>query len=210
MSEYFSRPVRMTPGRMEGSASMDPADTVSDPAERSAIAHATAHMLVFGGGVTDDSERVARLVAFADENGLDTVAELWAGAHPVSLPGALWRLYLVRAALQHNIEDAREVFSRGITRGGIDQVVAGAPDPVSADALSAVLDDILRGAFEGDFSLALERASAVARAVSAGAISLSQVDDDHARYLTGRSLSWSIIAQELFQSAKAAGAGALR
>jgi len=36
------------------------------------------------------------------------------------------------------------------------------------------------------------------------------VDDDHARYLTGRSLSWSIIAQELFQSAKAAGAGALR
>ena len=113
--------------RLEGSAGADPADIVMDPAERSAIAHATAQLLISRSAGEEDAERVERLVSFAEEHGLDTLAELWSTAHPVSLPGALWRLYLVKAALSHNLTDGSEVFSRGLEGlGGIDAVVVGA------------------------------------------------------------------------------------
>jgi len=209
MSSNYSRPVRMSVDRME-SAITDPADLVMDPAEISAVAHATAHALLSGARTAEDDRTREALVRFADDNGLDTLAELWSQAHPLSLPGALWRLYLVRAVLQHNPEDSAQLFQRGVEDlETIDQVVAGAPDPLSAADFSAVVDDILLGAFEGDLAHALERASAVARAVSAGAISLSWADDQEAPYFTSRSLTWSVIAQELSGCAARARKGTL-
>ena len=149
-------------------------------------------------------------MAFAQENGLDTLAELWSGAQPVSLPGALWRLYLLKAALADNVEDARLVFERGIeVLGTIDEVVAGAPDPLTSGAFLQVIDDILRGAFTGDFSLTLERASSIARAVSAGVISLSTQNEHAARSFVDTSLRWSIIADVLSTCAKRAAVGQL-
>jgi len=209
MSSEYSRPVRMSVDRME-SAITDPADLVMDPAEISAVAHATAHALLSRARTAEDDRTREALVRFADDNGLDTLAELWSQAHPLSLPGALWRLYLVRAVLQHNPEDSAQLFQRGVEDlETIDQVVAGAPDPLSAADFSAVVDDILLGAFEGDLAHALERASAVARAVSAGAISLSWADDREAPYFTSRSLTWSVIAQELSGCAARARKGTL-
>jgi hypothetical protein len=112
--------------------------------------------------------------------------------------------------LHHNPEDAQQLFQRGIDDlSTIDQVVAGAPDPLDAKGLAQLLDDILRGAFVGELAAALERASSVARAVSAGAISLSWVSDEHAAYFTSRSLNWSVIADELRQAASLARAGRL-
>ena len=87
--------------------------------------------------------------------------------------------------------------------------MAGVPDPLSAADFSGVLDDILMGAFDGDLADALERASAVATAVSAGAISLALADDREASYLTSRSLTWSVIAQELEGCASRARKGTL-
>ena len=191
-------------------AMTDPADMVMDPAEQSAIAHSTAELLLARGQTAEEAEVRETLVKFADEHGLDTLAELWSGAHPISLPGALWRLYLLRAALQNTPDDAALVFQRGVeTLNTIDQVVAGAPDSLSGDSFISVLDDILLGAFEGDFSFALDRASAVAKAVSAGAIALAWDREDEARYLTSRSLTWSLIAQELETAAAACRAGKL-
>jgi hypothetical protein len=210
MTQNFHRPVRMSASRLEASLAPDPADTVMDPAEASAIAHETARILIQQGRDARDSELVTRLVEFSDDHGLDTLAELWAAAHPTSLPGALWRLYLVRAVLHHNPEDAQQLFQRGIDDlSTIDQVVAGAPDPLDAKGLVQLLDDILRGAFVGELAAALERASSVARAVSAGAISLSWVSDEHAAYFTSRSLNWSVIADELRQAASLAREGRL-
>lgn len=200
----------MTTERLEASLSGDPADFVMDPAEAAAIAHHTARALLTRGRDAASDELVRRLVAFADDHGLDTLAELWARSSCASLPGALWRLYLVRAILQHNPEDASVVFQRGIDDlTTIDQVVAGAPNPVSAENFSGLLDDILRGAFVGELSEALSRAAAVARAVSAGAISLAWLSDEHAHYLTGRSLNWSVIADELQNAAALARSGQL-
>ena len=210
MIERFAKPVRMTHDRLEGSAALDPAESLMDPAERSAVAHSTAQMLVAGMRKGGTEEQVERLVAFAQENGLDTLAELWSGAQPVSLPGALWRLYLLKAALADNVEDARLVFERGIeVLGTIDEVVAGAPDPLTSGAFLQVIDDILRGAFTGDFSLTLERASSIARAVSAGVISLSTQNEHAARSFVDTSLRWSIIADVLSTCAKRAAVGQL-
>jgi len=188
----------------------DPAELVMDPAEVSAIAHATAFALLNSARSADDSVVRDSLVRFADEHGLDTLADLWSQAHPLSLPGALWRLYLVRAVIQHNPGDAAELFQKGIEDlSTIDPVVAGAPDPLSAADFSRVLDDILRGAFEGDLAHALERAAAIASAVSAGAISLALADVGEASYLTSRSLRWSVVAEELEKCAARARKGTL-
>ena len=209
MSRDFSRPVRMSTSRMEA-AITDPAELMMDPADASAIAHATASALLSRGQSTRDTKVREELVRFSDEYGLDTLAELWSQAHPLTLPGALWRLFLVRAVVQHYAEDASRLFQRGIDDlPTIDAVVAGAPDPVSAEDFSKVLDDILRGAFEGDLAHALDRAAAVATAVSAGAISLALADADEASYLTSRSLSWSVIALELERCASRARKGSL-
>jgi hypothetical protein len=88
-------------------------------------------------------------------------------------------------------------------------VVAGAPEGLNAEKFSQVLDDILLGAFDGELSHALERAAAVATAVSAGAISLAWADDQQANYLTSRSLRWSVIAAELAGCAAQARRGTL-
>jgi hypothetical protein len=209
MSTNFSKPVRMGAERMEA-AITDPAELMIDPADASAIAHATAQALLDRGRNAGDAGVREALVRFADEHGLDTLAELWSQAHPLSLPGALWRLYLVRAVLQHNPTDSQALFQKGVDDlQTIDQVVAGAPDPLSAETFSGVLDDILLGAFEGDLSHALERAAAVARAVSAGAIAFSWSNDADAHYFMSRSLNWSVIAQELSGCASHARKGTL-
>jgi hypothetical protein len=195
---------------MEASLSPDPAETFMDPAEISAIAHETARLLVSRSRDSRSEELVARLVTFSDVNGLDTLAQLWAHALPTSLPGALWRLYLVRAVLRRNPEDATQLFERGVDDlGTIDPVVAGAPNPLTVEGLAELLDEILRGAFTGELSDALARASSVARAVSAGAISFSWVSEEHAEYFTTRSLNWSVIADELRRAASLARQGTL-
>jgi len=57
--------------------------------------------------------------------------------------------------------------------------------------------------------LALERASAVARAVSAGVISLPPESETNDYQLSRQALRWSIISDELALSAKKAAEGLL-
>ena len=66
-----------------------------DPADRALIAHETAAAMVAQAREAKDPELVARLVRLVDEEGIDTVAMLWSKAEPHTLPGALWRLFLV-------------------------------------------------------------------------------------------------------------------
>src|SRR6476659_15124 len=73
-----------------------------DPAALAEAAHATASLLVESGRATSDEVARARLVALVDEVGLDTIADLWAQRPPRSLPGALWRLYVLREWVQRD------------------------------------------------------------------------------------------------------------
>lgn len=208
MPESFHRPVRV-PGEhfqyLKGG---------EDPAVIVRSAHETAQALVSRVRADPDPEVVARLVAFAEREGIDAVAELWSRAAPLSLPGALWRLYLVREMVRRDPELVAVAFGRGAERlTGIDPVVAGAPEPAGPEELLALADEILRGVFEGDLALALDRAAAFCRVTANGTVDLADDADptepERAGRLTRRSARLSSLAAELSASARLHRDGAL-
>jgi hypothetical protein len=138
-----------------------------DPAERVEAAHATAEALVQHGRNGDDAV-TARLVGLADEYGIDEVALLWADRPADSLPGALWRLYALRAGIRRQSELIARAFDAGRHRAPVYEAVAGVADPPGPVEVRAVADAVLAGAFSGDLGVALERAAAFCRVVSTG------------------------------------------
>lgn len=145
-----------------------------DPTEQVEAAHETAAVLVHAGRAAKDPEFTTRLVDLVEDLGLSTVADLWAGRPARSLPGALWRLYALREwVLRDPVEASRE-YAAGARRTAVNHAVAGAAEPPGPDELRALVDTVLRGVFEGDLAVALERAAAFCRVVSAGRAELSE------------------------------------
>jgi hypothetical protein len=178
-----------------------------DPAAVLRIAHQSAHRLLSRARGADDPEVVDRLVSYTDEHGLDALAELWARSSPHSLPGALWRIYLVRVLIRQDPAGVALLFQRGTeVLSTIDPVVAGAPLPAGPQEITALADRILRGAFEGDFAIALERAAAFCRVTGAGALSVADDQDaaspERATELTTRAQRLITTADELMACAR--------
>jgi hypothetical protein len=173
-----------------------------DPAVMHRVAHESAGALLARVRQDPSPEILDRLVAFTDANGIDALAELWASASPHSLPGALWRIYLMRAVIRQNPDDITYLFERGTqVTSTIDQVVAGAPAPASPEEILELADQILRGVFVGDFALALDRGAAFCRLAAAGATDVADALDltepDRAGELTRRALRLSELAVDL-------------
>lgn len=138
-----------------------------DPIGALHAAHETAAVLVHAGRAADDPSVTARLVALVDDIGLSTLADLWAERPAVSLPGALWRLYVLREWVSTNPEQASREYAAGVRFAEPQHVVAGA-EPPGPDEVRATADAILRGLFAGDVAVALERAAAFCHVVAAG------------------------------------------
>ena len=130
-----------------------------DPIAGLQAAHETAAVLVHRGRAATDPETIERLVRLVDEIGLPDLAELWAARPARSLPGALWRLYLLREWMTRHPEAVAREYAAGVRFTEPNHVVAGV-DPPGPDEVRQVADQILRGAFTGDFAVALERAAA--------------------------------------------------
>lgn len=139
----------------------------SDPIADLHAAHETAAVLLHSGRAADDPTVTARLVALTDEIGLSTLAELWSARPARSLPGALWRLYLLREWVKTKPHEAAREYAAGVRFTEPNHAVAGV-DPTGPEEIRRVADQILQGAFAGDFAIALERAAAFCRVVSAG------------------------------------------
>jgi hypothetical protein len=185
-----------------------------DPATVIRAAHESARRLMSRARGTDDPQILDRLVRYTDEHGLDALAELWARSGPRTLPGALWRLYLVRLLIHQDPAGVSLLFQRGTeVLPTIDALVAGAPVPAGPDEVTELADRILRGVFEGDFALALDRAAAFCRVTAAGASSVADDQDvaspDRASELTTRALRLTTTADELTACARLARDGAL-
>jgi hypothetical protein len=178
-----------------------------DPAQILRLAHDTAHALVNRARETDDPTVIDRLVAFTDEHGIDALAELWARSSAKSLPGALWRIYLMRLLIRQDPEGTSYLFQRGTeVLGTIDALVAGAPMPTGPEEITDLADQILRGLFRGDFSVALDRAAAFCRIASAGCTSVADdvetTNPNRATELTARALRFSQTAEEFTACAR--------
>ncbi|KQV08436.1 hypothetical protein [Leifsonia sp. Root112D2] len=196
MADDFHKPTQFSGSKFETFHGGD------DPAETSRIAHETAQTLLARVRADPEADVVHRLVTFTDENGIDALAELWSRAMPRSLPGALWRIYLLRMLTRQDAEGTAFLFQRGIdVVTTIDPIVAGAPIPAGPAEITELADRILRGLFEGDFAVALERAAAFCRVMAAGCTSvaddLDATEPARSTELTTRALRFSQTAQEL-------------
>lgn len=168
------RPAFRTPSEMEASAG-----TVAGPAETTEAAHETAAALVGGGRASDDPQLRERLIRLVDELGVATVAELWAERPAVSLPGALWRIYLLREWVQRDPGGASADYTAGMQHADVAHVVAGAAEPPGPDEIREVGDAIVRGLYDGDLAVALDRAAAFCQVVSVGRAHRADDRDGH-------------------------------
>ncbi len=205
----FHKPTRFEPHRFDGVIGAE------DPARLRAIAHETAQALVDHGHRPGSTETVDRLLAFADEHGIDAIAELWAQAAADSLPGALWRLHLLRAFIRDGGgEVSAQTFRRGAARlRTADQAIAGAPEGAGPAEVHALADAILHGAYRGDLADALDRAAACCRILAAGSLDDADAsdvgDDERATRLTTRAARLATIGAELAACARRQRAGTL-
>lgn len=143
------------------------------PSDRAEVAAATAAVLVQAGRAVADADpgaadSIDRFVELVDKVGIDTLGALWRDSDPVSLPGALWALYLLRQWCHANPEQVSLLWRSGAPLAPADTAVAGLADPGDPDAVRAGADAILGRVYRGDVAVALERAAALFRVLAAG------------------------------------------
>jgi hypothetical protein len=165
-----------------GPTALDAFTGDTDPALRIEAAHATAAALVEHGrsGSGQSDAETARLVALTDDHGLDDVAELWSDRPGDTLPGALWRLYALRAGIRQDSAGMAAAFDEGRRRAPVHEAVAGVAEPPGPVEVQDLADAILAGAFTGDLAVALERAAAFCHVVATGwAVEADDVIETH-------------------------------
>jgi hypothetical protein len=192
----FHRPVRRP------AEQFDRQFASSDPAELSRVAHATASALLTRVRADPEAGVMERLIGFTGTHGIDTIAELWSRSPARSLPGALWRLYLLQLMIHDDADTAALLYEHG--RAALrtaDEAIAGAAVPAGPEELVALVDTILRGVFSGDFAVALERAASFCRVEAAGATGLADdydaTEPQRATTFTRRALRLSTYADDL-------------
>ena len=117
----------------------------SDPIAELHAAHSTAEALLHVGHASDDPAVTDRLVAIVDDIGLSTLADLWASRPAHSLPGALYRLYVLRTWMTVDSDAVAREYAAGVHFMEPNHAVAGV-EPPGPDEVRKVADAILRGA----------------------------------------------------------------
>jgi hypothetical protein len=151
----------------------------STPESRAEVASATAAMLVRAGREIGADER---FIDLADRVGIETLAELWRESKPVSLPGALWAMYLLRQWCRSSADEVVRLWRAGEPVAAADAVVAGVAPLADVTSIAQVADDVLTGAYRGDFAVALERAAALFRVLAAGRREIAGSRPEHGLY----------------------------
>jgi hypothetical protein len=147
-----------------------------DPRHLAEAADRAARLLVRGAHDSSDAGVADRVLHLADTEGIESIAEVWAGRPADTIAGCLWRLYLLRSWVYADPAGVAREFDAGRTRAVVDRVVTGVADPPGPDELRAMVDQVLRGIAGSDFADVLLRAAAFARVVATGRAELSDVD----------------------------------
>ena len=154
----------MTPGSgyFEAIESGADAEAVREAADRAAT------LLVRGVSGSEDADLAERVLHLADTEGLETLAEVWAGCPADSLAGSLWRLYVLRQWVHRSPVLAAAEFEAGRVAAPAARVLAGVAEPPGPEEVKAMVDQALRGIAQGDFADVLFRTAAFARVVASG------------------------------------------
>ncbi|WP_228387751.1 MULTISPECIES: hypothetical protein [unclassified Nocardioides] len=140
----------------------------ADPALVREAADQAARLLVRGARERGDAEIAERLLHLADTEGIETIAEVWAGSAADTVAGCLWRLYLLRSWVHAEPVAVAAEFEAGRAHAQVARVVAGVADPPGPEQLKAMIDAVLRGIATGDFADVLFRAAAFAQVIATG------------------------------------------
>jgi hypothetical protein len=208
VSGDYHKPTKFSSGKFEEFVGGD------DPAQLSRAAHETAHALLNRVRESEDEALVERVITFTDSQGIDAIAELWSRSSAQSLPGALWRIYLMRTLIRQDATGTSQLYQRGIdVTATIDAVVAGARTPTGPEEILDLSDQILRGLFTGDFAVALDRAAAFSRVTAAGAVDVANdsepTEPERARQLTIKASRLADMAVEFASAGRLWRAGRL-
>ncbi|MBT1175672.1 hypothetical protein JS530_09210 [Bifidobacterium sp. LC6] len=166
-------PARMGSLRPSRPAQLDPAvaDGLAggmDPQAISEMSHLSAAALLDRVRHSEDPEVVQRVLTLVETVGVDEIAELWSDAEPDSLPGVLWRLYMLRTWMRNNRDSIAQLWRLGEPVATTASAIAGVDQAPTEDDIVRLADSILSGAFVGDFAVALERAAAFTDVVALG------------------------------------------
>lgn len=178
MSRAYHRPMQ------PGAAFFDHQETGVDPALLREAADRAATLVARGARDSDDDQIAERLLHLAETEGLETLADLWAGSPPDSLAGCLWRLFALREWVHADPAAAAGEFAAGSASAEFARVVAGVADPPGPDELRLMIDQVLRGIAERELADVLVRAAAFAHVVATGRAAGSAPHEDVARMLT--------------------------
>ena len=171
----FRRPASLYPSVAE-SIPGDP-----DPSTSTDLAHDSARALLDGVFHSSDPEVVRRVVSLAADDGLTDLATLWSASPATTLPGALWRMYVLHTWVRRSGDEVARRYRAGSRTVPGLRYLTGFAEPPEVSQVKETMDDILRGAFTGDLGLALRRAGAVATLLAHGTAHLADEDPDDER-----------------------------
>ena len=236
MTRQFHRPARLDPETAES------IEGAADTASSSELAHRAAQALIGGrpsagghsgdpdvssdAGASDDlGEWITRpgVVAAVASHGVDTVAELWADSPATTLPGTLWRLFLVREWIRRDPALVARRYATVIDLSGLsaddgalarfEAARAEARPAPSPDDLRAALDRVLAGDLADVVALApvLVAVAAFLRALAAGSdpVWITDDADELADRVTRRDSALLATADELAEASRRAESGRL-
>ena len=221
MTRQFHRPARLDPEVAEA------IEGGEDPAVASELAHRTAQALVGGFPEPDGAREIEPIiregvVAVVAAHGVDAVAELWADSPATTLPGVLWRLFLVREWIRRDPALVARRYATVVDLTGRDDKVLARFEAALAEAdpapspldVRALLDRVLTGRADGGLPAlvpVLATVAAFLRALAAGSDPAWIVDDadELADRVTRRDSALLATADEVTEAARRAASGRL-
>ncbi|QTG75745.1 hypothetical protein [Trueperella pecoris] len=124
----------------------------ADTAATSELAHTSAQAIVpLGAGREEDPEVVERVLTLIREEGIDTIAESWVNSPEESLPGVLWRGFLLSEWIRRYPGEVEERYAAA--RQALGQAEPSKLEQVPAPRdVRAKWDKVFEGNFKGDFA----------------------------------------------------------
>ena len=183
-----------------------------DPASLAAVAHTAAWALMGIGDDTFTDEDVARLRDTVRARGIDTIAHVWSRSPEFTLPGALWRVYLLHEWYHRD----PLLVAKRYADGSRAPIIQGLEAPVELRSLSLIMEEIdslLRGDLtDDDLEYVLREASRAMRVLAAGeagALWIEDPTDPLAHRVTMRHSALLVTADELDIAAREVAIGTL-
>lgn len=138
-----------------------------DTAITSEVAHRSAQIIVGLDADQEYGEEISqRLIAVINTQGVDTVAELWSRSPANTLPGTLWRLYLIMQWWQKDPEMLRDKYRRGMKAEVRPEL---ADQQVDLERTMNRINELLLSRYDGSLPELLADVAVMLRTLAAGA-----------------------------------------